>query len=64
MGRVTRPSPVADEPQGPIAPEERVNLTLAALADVDAGRGVDHAEVEAWIDSLGTDKPLPPPTCT
>ena len=43
--------------------ERRRQMTLEALADVDAGRGVDHAEVEAWIDSLGTDKPLPPPAC-
>lgn len=43
--------------------ERRYRMTLEALADVDAGRGVDHAEVEAWIDSLGTDKPLPPPLC-
>jgi predicted transcriptional regulator len=43
--------------------ERRYQMTLEALADVDAGRGVDHAEVETWIDSLGTDKPLPPPSC-
>jgi predicted transcriptional regulator len=43
--------------------ERRYRMTLEALADVDAGRGVDHSEVEAWIDSLATDKPLPPPSC-
>lgn len=43
--------------------ERRYQMTLEALADVDAGRGVDHAEVEAWIDSLGAGKPLPPPSC-
>ena len=43
--------------------ERRRQMTLEALADVDAGRGVDHSEVEAWIDSLSTDKPLPPPSC-
>ena len=43
--------------------ERRYRMTLEALADVDAGRGVDHAEVEAWIDSLDTDRPLPPPAC-
>ena len=43
--------------------DRRHQMTLEALADVDAGRGADHSEVEAWIDSLGTDKPLPPPTC-
>lgn len=43
--------------------ERRYQMTLEALADVDIGRGIDHADVEAWIDSLGTDKPLPPPAC-
>lgn len=47
-----------------VALEGRRNqMTLEALADVDAGHGVDHREVEAWIASLGTDQPLPPPTC-
>jgi len=41
--------------------EERDRLTRAALADVDAGKVVDHASVQAWADSLGTDKPLPLP---
>ncbi len=43
--------------------ERRHRLTLEALADVDAGRTVDHAEVEAWIDSLDTAKPFPMPAC-
>ena len=34
--------------------EERQRLTLEALADVDAGRVVDHQAVRAWADSLGT----------
>jgi predicted transcriptional regulator len=44
---------------------QRHNLTLEALAQVDAdgARGVEHADVEAWIDSLGTDQPLPIPMC-
>jgi predicted transcriptional regulator len=32
--------------------EERHRLTLEALADVDAGRVVDHEAVRAWADSL------------
>jgi predicted transcriptional regulator len=32
--------------------EERYRLTLEALADVDARRTVEHAEVEAWVDGL------------
>ena len=41
--------------------EERHKLTLEALADVDAGRVIDHESVRAWAESLGTDNPLPPP---
>jgi predicted transcriptional regulator len=41
--------------------EERHCLTLEALADVAAGRLIDHAVVEAWARSLDTDAPLPPP---
>jgi len=41
--------------------EERSRLTREALADVDAGRVVDHQAVQAWADSLGTDNPLSVP---
>jgi len=41
--------------------EERHRMTLEALADVDAGRVIDQRAIQAWADSLGTDKPLPPP---
>ncbi|WP_338580978.1 ribbon-helix-helix domain-containing protein [Pseudomonas sp. MAG733B] len=41
--------------------EERNRLTREALADVDAGRVIDHQAVQAWADSLGTDSPLPEP---
>ena len=42
--------------------EQRYRLTLEALADVDAGRTVDHDNVEKWVDSLDSEKPLPMPT--
>ena len=32
--------------------EKRLRLTLEALADVDAGRTLEHAEVEAWVARL------------
>jgi len=32
-----------------------------ADADIAAGRLIDAAEIDAWIDSLGTDHELPPP---
>jgi predicted transcriptional regulator len=41
--------------------EERRRLTLEAMADVDTGRVIDHQAVQAWANSLGTDKPLPLP---
>ena len=41
--------------------EERYRLTLEGLADVDAGRLIDHEAVLAWAESLGTDDPLPAP---
>ena len=36
-------------------------LLAAAQADVAAGRTVSSEAVDAWIDSLATDHPLPPP---
>jgi predicted transcriptional regulator len=36
--------------------EKRRQLTLEALADVDAERTVDHAEIEAWAEGLGKPK--------
>jgi predicted transcriptional regulator len=41
--------------------DERSRLTREALADVDAGRVIDHQAVQAWADSLSTDTPLPLP---
>ena len=33
--------------------EKRHRLTLEALGDVDAGRTLDHAEIERWVERLG-----------
>lgn len=41
--------------------EERRRLTLEALADVDANRVIEQHAVQAWADSLDSDKPLPLP---
>lgn len=41
--------------------EERHRMTLEALADVDTGRVIDHQAIQAWADSLGTERPLPSP---
>lgn len=36
--------------------DKRYQLTLEALADVDANRAVDHAEIEAWAVDLSKPK--------
>ncbi len=36
---------------------KRHQLTLEALKDVDAGRTVGHAQIEAWATTLGRKKP-------
>jgi predicted transcriptional regulator len=41
--------------------EERFRLTMLALSDVDEGRVVSQARMQAWVDSLGTDDPMPAP---
>lgn len=41
--------------------EEKLRLTLEAVADVDAGGVVDDDKVGEWIESLDTDKSLPLP---
>jgi len=41
--------------------EERRRMTVEAMADIEAGQIVDHQVVQAWADSLSTEKPLPVP---
>ena len=41
--------------------ERKHQMTLDALADVDAGRVIEHEAVVAWAESLSTDHPLPVP---
>ena len=36
--------------------EGRDQMTLEALADVDAGHVIDHQAIQAWADSLDTKK--------
>ena len=57
--------PAAD----PLETEEEKRRRLAWEAeriaeaddDIAAGRLIDEAEIDAWIDSIGTDHELPPP---
>jgi predicted transcriptional regulator len=37
--------------------ETRHRLTLEALADADAGRLIDHTEIEAWVTARIEPKP-------
>ena len=37
--------------------EARHRMTLEALADVDAGRLIDHHAILAWANSLSTERP-------
>jgi hypothetical protein len=46
---MTKNSPASVEQE-----KERLRLTLEALADVDAGRVIDHRAVQAWSDGLAT----------
>jgi predicted transcriptional regulator len=41
--------------------EERRRMTLEGMTDVEAGQVIDHQSVQAWAESLSTDKPLPMP---
>ncbi|EQD27926.1 transcriptional regulator, CopG family [mine drainage metagenome] len=41
--------------------EEHDRLTREALADVDAGRTIDHQAMQRWADSLSTQIPQPVP---
>ncbi|MBI5461087.1 MAG: ribbon-helix-helix protein, CopG family [Gammaproteobacteria bacterium] len=41
--------------------EERNRLMHEALADVDAGRVIEHQAVQIWANSLNTDRPLSAP---
>jgi hypothetical protein len=40
---------------------EAERLTREAMVDVDANNVIDDAAVQAWADSLDTDRPLPAP---
>jgi predicted transcriptional regulator len=59
----------AEKVESPPETEEEIKHRLAweaemiaeADADIAAGRLVDSADVDAWIDSLGTDHELPVP---
>ena len=41
--------------------EERQRMLQEAFDDVEAGRLIPHADMIAWAESVGSDKPLPLP---
>lgn len=41
--------------------EQQHQMVLEALADVDAGRLISDADVQAWVDSLDSPHPRPAP---
>jgi predicted transcriptional regulator len=45
----------------PAGADRRRRLTLEGLTDLDAGRLIDDEAMQAWADSLGTDRELPIP---
>ena len=52
-------------PERPASRQRRLAAEAASLAvahaDAAAGRTVSAEAVDAWLDSLSTDHPLPPP---
>jgi hypothetical protein len=57
-GQTPRPEPEADRQHRIAWEAERIAEADASIA---AGYYATAAEVDAWIDSLGTDHPLPVP---
>lgn len=67
MDTVPRPDDDESDPRPETEAERQARLAweaegiARARAEIDAGLYVDADEVDAWIDSLGTDHELPPP---
>ena len=53
------------EPETEVEKQRRLaweaEMIVEARAELDAGLYVDVAELDAWIDSIGTEHELPPP---
>ncbi len=62
---MTPPTPVADHVETEAERQARLAWEAEGIAEaeaeLDAGLYVDLAEMRAWVDSLRTDTPLPPP---
>ena len=42
---------------------DRLARIREGVADIEAGRFVEHEQVVAWLRSWGTENELPPPKC-
>ena len=62
---MTQPAPVADHVETEAERQARLAWEAegiaAAKASLAAGLYVDADDIDAWIDSIGTDHELPPP---
>ena len=52
----TDPDPIFDVPLGEAA---KAAAGAAAEAEIDAGKGIPHARVRAWLESWGKPNELP-----
>lgn len=66
--QMTQPAPVADHAETEAERKARLAWEAegiaAAEASLAAGLYVDAEDIDAWIDSIGTDHELPPPPVT
>ncbi len=53
------PTPVFDDPADPAM---EAAADAAALAEIEAGKGVPNDRVRAWLKQLANGVKLPPPT--
>jgi predicted transcriptional regulator len=65
---MTRNAPVADRAETATLRKHRIaweaERIAEADADIEAGRLIGEAEMDAWPDGIGTSYELPPPRST
>jgi hypothetical protein len=61
MDRIDAETTQTPRPETEAGRQDRYAWEAERIADLDAGLYVDADEMRAWIDSLRTDVPLPPP---
>jgi predicted transcriptional regulator len=66
MDDTPRPAESAESPAESEAEKQRqfaweTEMIAEADADIAAGRLIDATDIDAWLDSIGTDHELPPP---